>query len=613
MKHSALVKVLCLLISVTLAFSVSVTAFAESSTVEPVIFVMGIYENALYSDPDTTDQVRLFPPTQSDALQIATKFIVSLIVGSQGGNFDEAATYAMQTCEDMLTPILCQPTGESKAKNIGPLTYNYSLDKYTDAELAGCLDEMGCAVASKVGANNCYCFTYDFREAPLDHAAELNSFIKSVKSKTGASKVRIVAAGYGGIVTDCYLYKYENEAAKDVSAINFFTSLIAGSSLVGDIMKGNLAYTLEDYNSSEMDSFLDIYGSLTGNARGSAFIRYMNDLPTTLKSSLANYLAIYSKNSPSSYTTIAATFAMWLTNNILNQENIWTNTGLDYNLYISHTQTSMYNDYLKDLLKYDPGFWAMVPDDDYKEARNFMFDDEVIDATLEKKLDQYYDCQTAVQDTLGTAKSNGINITLLAGYDLQSLPIAASIGEQSDDLVSTKYASLGCTDTQLNDYWLRTTAQCQDKTHDHIDRNDWIDASTCMFPENTWFVKDLPHLGVGDSTMADVVCYLISDGQKTVWDSAMYPQFMYYSSVSGKVTPYGNSSQSQNANGYKLGDVDLDGDVDADDARLALRFSVGLEKFSAQQIINADVDSDGNVTSGDARAILRTAIGLQTL
>ncbi len=64
------------------------------------------------------------------------------------------------------------------------------------------------------------------------------------------------------------------------------------------------------------------------------------------------------------------------------------------------------------------------------------------------------------------------------------------------------------------------------------------------------------------------------------------------------------------ANAAEKGDVDLDGEITAADARLALRSSVGLEVFTDEQMLCADFDGDGTVTAGDARLILRLSVGL---
>ena len=63
---------------------------------------------------------------------------------------------------------------------------------------------------------------------------------------------------------------------------------------------------------------------------------------------------------------------------------------------------------------------------------------------------------------------------------------------------------------------------------------------------------------------------------------------------------------------FKPGDVDGDGDVDTSDARLALRSSIGLEKYAvdSREHKACDVNRSGEVETADARFILRHAIGL---
>lgn len=63
-------------------------------------------------------------------------------------------------------------------------------------------------------------------------------------------------------------------------------------------------------------------------------------------------------------------------------------------------------------------------------------------------------------------------------------------------------------------------------------------------------------------------------------------------------------------NAAEKGDVDADGTVTASDARTALRFSVGLETPTEEQLPLADFDEDGTVTASDARLILRLSVGL---
>lgn len=62
-----------------------------------------------------------------------------------------------------------------------------------------------------------------------------------------------------------------------------------------------------------------------------------------------------------------------------------------------------------------------------------------------------------------------------------------------------------------------------------------------------------------------------------------------------------------------LGDADENGAIDASDARIVLRASVGLEEITPLLRTRGDTDRDGVLTSSDARTILRVAVGLENL
>ncbi len=53
------------------------------------------------------------------------------------------------------------------------------------------------------------------------------------------------------------------------------------------------------------------------------------------------------------------------------------------------------------------------------------------------------------------------------------------------------------------------------------------------------------------------------------------------------------------------GDVDMDGKVTSEDARMILRAAVGLESLDAER---ADLDGDGEITASDAREALKKAV-----
>lgn len=61
-----------------------------------------------------------------------------------------------------------------------------------------------------------------------------------------------------------------------------------------------------------------------------------------------------------------------------------------------------------------------------------------------------------------------------------------------------------------------------------------------------------------------------------------------------------------------LGDVNLDGNITAADARLALRASARLTQLSDEAFLAADVNIDRKITASDARKILRVSAGLDS-
>ncbi len=72
-----------------------------------------------------------------------------------------------------------------------------------------------------------------------------------------------------------------------------------------------------------------------------------------------------------------------------------------------------------------------------------------------------------------------------------------------------------------------------------------------------------------------------------------------------------DSEDKTDTNKVIIGDINSDGDILADDARLALRASAKLEILSDTQLLAADVNEDKQVLADDARQILRYSAKLQ--
>ena len=92
-------------------------------------------------------------------------------------------------------------------------------------------------------------------------------------------------------------------------------------------------------------------------------------------------------------------------------------------------------------------------------------------------------------------ESYGVEIGIIAGYGLVNPPIIESVDETGDVVVDVKNASFGATaagvfDKLPQDYIDKQIAAGKGK---YISPDGKIDASTCMFPATTWFIKNKHH------------------------------------------------------------------------------------------------------------------------
>ena len=98
----------------------------------------------------------------------------------------------------------------------------------------------------------------------------------------------------------------------------------------------------------------------------------------------------------------------------------------------------------------------------------------------------------------------------------------------------------------------------------------------------------------------------VADGTYQVQITAYSPFEREGQSITGTIT--------LTTPAFTAGDANCDGKVDAEDARLVLRVSVGLEELTdPSAMLGADVDRDGRITAADARIILRAAVELEQL
>jgi len=589
MKNNLLFKTISVLLCIVMLSALPLSAYAASDSVIPVIFVTDIIANDIVEDVNDSQSDTLFPPSNDEINGLIKQFIATYFASSQN-NHNLAIDTFMDRLGRLMEPLSTNPDGSLKYADSTARDYSYNPYTYLPAPMSlfrnsqKTLDKVFGAIGQKlgdrIGDENVFAFTYDWRIDPIENAAKLDQYIKDVKSLRGVAKVTLVAEGFGGIITTAYLDKYaQANNFADIQNYVMVNSYFQGLGLVGDVFTGNIMI------------------------RDSAFIRYLNDQP---------------ENAP-------VKFALWLTQAILNENWEIQEFARTLNNSILLTKAKIYNHYVKDIIKTVPGLWALVPAAQYEQAKEYLHTHEGINPqpepmnpVLEAKVDAYHEIQVAAPEILKKLKASGAGVALVAGYNLQIFPITKdSATNQSDGMVDTVYASAGADCLELNanlvdipDYFNKHNVQLVETGYNNISLDRFIDASTCALPQNTWFIKNLKHNGFRyDSNSPDFIVWLVLADNPTVWSSVKYPQYMTYSVLSKKLS----TGATKWPDGLKLGDVNLDGKVTAADARLVLRLAAKLDKeskYSELALKNADIDLDGKITTADARMILRIAAKL---
>ncbi len=471
-------KTLSVLLAIILVFSLTVPSFAATEDApafadyngNPVIIVRGIdFAGLTYEDGTKALQL--------DVGEIIPLLLQSFFTRFGWQNKENLIDSVCDVAYEILSPIACDNEGNS-VEPVSMVQYPGSMAEHPEftSELTDG-GEIGIVKTAieRYGAENTYFFTYDWRKTPEELAGELNGFVETAKADSGKEQVNIICASMGGMVTTAYLHYYGNES---VNSAVYLSGAQNGTYVCGDALNGRIVF--------DKDTLFNLLYSLT-------------DDNFFLKIALNVFDALG-----------AVDFLVDMVNDL-----------------VSDSFDKVNDRVLRDCFGTLCGFWALCPDEDFESGVETIFgahEDEY--PVLLEKIRGTQGFVFATEATLIDAKNSGVKLSFVSNYNIGLVPVYERANLNGDMVLESELTSNHATiaplrETLSDDYI--ANADPKYISPDHV-----IDASTALFKDNTWFVKDAPHVAADYGTgFSDFTFTLLeSEEQPTVTMFERYPQFM---------------------------------------------------------------------------------------
>lgn len=366
-------------------------------------------------------------------------------------------------------------------------------------------------------------FDYDWRLDPLENMDELENYIDMVLKVTGSEKYAICGRCEGACMILQYLEYYKEthggEYDNRITDIVMYSSAALGASPIGEAFAGKL------YVNSD------------------AVERYIYDNDFGINKPIVGSFAITDEALRKIVTVISDTYgldlACWAVNNVYAQ------------IYVNIVPETLRNSYAT-----FPGYWTMVADEYYDEAKKTVFggkEDEY--SVMIEKLDRYhYDIMNKSEQIIKEAQSHGIEVSNIVKYGFAIHPVIENCDVQSDKICSVKNAGWGVNSVDLGKTFDKSyTDKAKSKgTDKYISPDLCIDASTTWLKDTTWFVKNLAHKSFPESAN-DIIFEIVNTDGMDINTNPGYPQYMFYDEEADGLVPFNPEVHKTRLDNYYSG------------------------------------------------------------
>jgi len=194
-------------------------------------------------------------------------------------------------------------------------------------------------------------------------------------------------------------------------------------------------------------------------------------------------------------------------------------------MILRNTKDRFYTGTLIPIFGQWPALRGFVPDEYYEPAKAFMFGNDPKYKDFIKLIDNFhYRAGPGKADGLIKKAAGVTKVSIVAGYGFAPMPFTPKTQYDTDGLIDTERESCGAATAGFGKTFPAGYKQKVSDGHNHLSPDLRIDASTCLLPDQTWFLKNKLHFAGGSGGLVDFLA--CSKEQPTVFDAPEFPQFM---------------------------------------------------------------------------------------
>ncbi len=465
----------------TMAITAPVSSAASGADV-PIIHVCGYGAVLVKDNPDGTKE-QIYPlKVENSYIEEKAKEILPVFAKAfVTQKWDDFCDALVDTLVPVFEPVALDSNGEATNNTRADWTWNRKTLKNHKR-------------ADGTYSPTAYKFHYDWRLDPLVIADSLHKYIEDVLYVTGAEKVVLYGRCLGSNVVAAYMQKYNGE---NVQEVIHYASSVNGAPMLSKIFTGEVYLDADG-----VDRFFYDYDLGLG------------ELYTELIQSL---ITLMNKN-------YSLDITCWAVNNVMKD---------------------IYLDIFPEILIKGfgtfPSYWSMVSVEDYEKAKETVFYDSDLNEYkgLVEKIENYRNnVQLKFDEITKSHIEQGIEFSNIVKYGYQIAPVTVDVDKLSDGIVFVDGSSFGATASEFNKTLPKDYIDNAVKNGDgkFISPDKQIDASTCISPDTTWFIKNMEHNYFPDS-MNSLVSEIVNNDGYTVNSDTAYPQFMVYDYETDSYSP----------------------------------------------------------------------------